>query len=467
MIVMKFGGSSVKDAEAVDRVSAIIAGRLPEAPIVVVSAMGGTTDELEAILEALCEGRTDEATASAAVVVRRHRELARRVLPEGELLDLALADLETHAKTLDRYVEGIARLGEVTPRSRDAILSVGELISSALLARLLESRSIPAAWVDPRTTVRTDGEHTTACPNREETRRACLKAFPPLLERGLVPVTGGFVGSSMDHTTTTLGRGGSDLSASLIAAAVGADRIEFWKDVDGILTADPRIVEAARPVSRISYREAAELAFLGARVLHPSSIQPAVRERIPVRVLNSYRPDAPGTEICATGPSCGKIAGPRGAVAAIAYKRGQILLNVHSNRMLGASGFLKTVFEVFDRLRIPVDHIATSEVNVTVTMAPSRSLDRLREDLGEIARVEVIDNAGIVSIVGENLARTPGVASRVFAALDTLNVTLITYGGSGVNLSLALADPDVPRAVSRLHEELIGPTGALQTEAEG
>ena len=457
----------MKDAEAVDRVSEIIAGRRDEAPIVVVSAMGGTTDDLEEILETLGRGEVKEARSIAGDLGERHREIASKILPEGPLRSEALGVLEEHEETLDRYIEGISCLGEVSPRSRDAVLSLGELISSALMTRFLRSRSVEAAWVDPRGAVVTDGEHTIASPRLEETRRACREAFAPILSEGIVPVTGGFVGASDENATTTLGRGGSDLSASLIAAAVGADRIEFWKDVDGILTADPRIVPGARPVSSLTFRETAEIAFLGARVLHPSSIQPAVRERIPVRVLNSYRPDAPGTEIRATGPSCGKIAGPRGAVAAIAYKRGQILLNVHSNRMLGASGFLKTVFEVFDRLRIPVDHIATSEVNVTVTMAPSRSLDRLREDLGTIARVEVIDNAGIVSVVGENLARTPGVASRVFAALDTLNVTLITYGGSGVNLSLALADPDVPRAVSRLHEELIGPADALETEVEG
>jgi aspartate kinase len=266
------------------------------------------------------------------------------------------------------------------------------------------------------------------------------------------------VGSTVEGVTTTLGRGGSDLTSSLVARALGAEGLEYWKDVDGILTADPRIVADARPVARLSFREAAELAFLGAQVLHPASIQPAVEAGVPVRVLNSYRAGSPGTLI--TMKRSGGPAGePERAVVSIPCKRDQILVNVFSSRMLGASGFLRRVFGVFERLDLSVDHIATSEVNVSVTLGRTRRLAELGSMLGEVADVDVREGVGVVSVVGDRIADTPGVAARLFGALGDINVLLITYGGSGVNLSFVVDDGRVPEAVCRLHDALFVEAG--------
>jgi len=453
MIVMKFGGSSVKDAEAVDRVSGIIASRLDERPVVVVSAMGDTTDELAGVLEALELGRDEHAKAIAGAIAKRHLEIIDAVL-SGDAREAARADISIHLAALDRRIAGMASLEEVSPRSRDAVLSVGELMSAALLARFAQARGLPATAVDPRRIIATDDRHCDARPDPALTEEACREVLAPMAAAGRIPVTGGFVGASREGRTTTLGRGGSDLSASLVAGALEAARLEFWKDVDGILTADPRIVPEARPVSRLTFAEAAELALLGAAVLHPASIQPALAAGVPVRVLNSYRADAPGTEIRCEGAQERRDGDPAAAAKAIAFKRDQVLVNVHSNRMLGASGFLRRVFEVFDRLELSVDHIATSEVNVTVTMAATPAIGRLVDELSAIASATVRRDIGVVSVVGERLNETAGVASRIFGALRGVNVRLVTYGGSGVNLSMAVDDADVPEAVTRLHDEL-------------
>jgi len=455
MIVMKFGGTSVKDAEAIDRVTAIVKGRLAQKPVIVVSAFGGTTDVLVAILDALEAGDAARARQHASHVAAHHRDVIERLLPAGASRDGALALLDAPLARLARLIDGMENLGEVSPRSRDAVVAIGETIAGPLLAVFLRHRGLTTEAVDPTQVVATDDNHGAANPEAEATGERCRTLLDPLLARGTVPIVGGFVGASPAGVTTTLGRGGSDLTASLIARALGAEALEYWKDVDGILSADPRLVPEARPVPRLSFREAAELAFLGAQVLHPASIQPAIEAGVPVRVLNSYRQQSPGTAIAAgEADSETEPCAPERVVSSVACKRGQTLVNVYSTRMLGASGFLRRVFEVFDRMSLSVDHIATSEVNVTVTLGPTDRVRELESELGEVAEVRIETGVGVVSVVGERLRETAGVGARIFEALKDVNVKLITYGGSGVNLSVVVDDGSVPEAVRRLHGAL-------------
>jgi len=453
MIVMKFGGSSLCDRDAVDRVAGIVADRLALRPAVVVSAVGDTTDDLAAVLERVRAGDAHGARDAARAVRLRHEQVMGAVLPEGPERRHAAESLGSVFGKLERLIEGMDCLGEVSPRSSDAVLALGEIAAAPLIASFLSSRGLPAEAVDPREIILTDAAHGRAVPIVDASAARCAGRLRPMLEAGRLPVIGGYVGATAEGVTTTLGRGGSDLTASLVARALGADDLEFWKDVDGILTADPGIVPEARPVPRLSFEEAAELAFLGARVLHPASIQPAVEAGVPVRVKNSYRRDAPGTLITRER-SAGPAGGPSRAVVSIACKLDQILVNVFSTRMLGASGFLRRVFEVFERLDLSVDHIATSEVNVSVTLCETPRAAELASRLGEVAEVEVRRGVGVVSVVGDRIRATPGVAARLFGALGDINVLLITHGGSGVNLSFVVESGSVPLAVRRLHAAL-------------
>ncbi|MFO8074160.1 MAG: aspartate kinase [Polyangia bacterium] len=455
MLVMKFGGSSVADAESMRRVADLVAPRRDRDPVVVVSAAGRTTDELWRLLDLLESGEADAARELAGRILRRHEEIAGAV--SGEEAKSAREAVETQARLLGRLIDGMECLGEVSPRSRDAVLAVGESLSAPLLAAFLRRAGVSAEALDPRKTVVTDDRHGCAAPDAEATALRCRELLGGSLSRGVVPVIGGFVGSAPDGVTTTLGRGGSDLTASLVARALKAEALEYWKDVDGIMSADPALVEEARPVARVSFREAAELAFLGARVLHPASIQPAVEAGVPVRVLNSFAPERPGTSICLAEARGSGRDDPGGAITSIACKRDQLLVNVHATRMLGASGFLRRVFEVFERLELSVDHVATSEVDVTVTLAATRAADRLAAELGEVAAVTVREGMGVVSVVGDRLSETTGVGARIFRALAGTNVRLVTYGGFGVNLSLVVEDERVPEAVRALHRELCRP----------
>ncbi|MDJ0763980.1 MAG: aspartate kinase [Myxococcota bacterium] len=447
MIVMKFGGTSVKDAAAVDRVAGIISERVHLNPVVVVSATGKTTDELVDILDRLEESRDVQALADH--IETNHHKLVTELISNTEHRTTAEKWVGRERERLGKLIEGMKCLGEVSLRSRDAVLSVGERVSAPILASCLASRGLNAVCVDPSELIVTDNTHGAATPLTTRTAARCKAVLGPLLDKGAIPVVGGYVGATDQGVITTLGRGGSDLTASLIASVMGAENLEFWKDVDGILTADPRVVEAARPVDAVSFREAAELAFLGAGVLHPASIQPAVEAGVPVVIKNSYSPETQGTRIVLRT----KMA-PREVVTSIAYKRDQVMLNVYSTRMLGASGFLRRVFEVFDRLAISVDHIATSEVNVTVTLKDSEKLHDLEDMLGEVANVEVTRNMGVVSVVGEFISATSGVAGTILAALSHINLSLITYGGSGVNLSVVVNNDQVPWAVKALHRAL-------------
>lgn len=436
MIVMKFGGSSVESAEAIGRVTEIVRARLELRPVVVVSAMGKTTNKLLAIAAAAVSGQRGEAVATLADLRQFHlREAAGLEVDE---------EVDCHFHELEELVKGLAVMGELTARATDAISSYGERISSIIVAAFFRHAGLTTTHVDSRSVIVTDGRHMRATPLFRESN-AKLAALTLIKTQAIV--MGGFIGSTEDGVTTTLGRGGSDYTASIVGAGIGAGEIQIWTDVDGMLTADPRILAGGYRVETCSFAEAAELAYFGAKVLHPATVLPAIEKNIPVRILNSRRPDVEGTLIVAEAP-------PSSApIRSIACKTNITLVNIVSTRMLMAHGFLRRIFEIFDRFQTPVDMLATSEVSVSLTIDDTRALAAIRDEIQEFAEVSIEESHAIVCLVGENIRKTPGTAARVFTALKDTNVRMVSQGASLLNISLVVAASDLRRAVESLHRE--------------
>ncbi len=436
MIVMKFGGSSVASAEAIARVTSIVEARKHRHPAVVVSAMGKTTDRLLEIGSCAVRGERSKALELLGRLEEYHRQ-------EGGPADGRVAAL---FEELGELVRGLAVMGEMTPRSIDALSSYGERLSSVIVTEAFRRAGLDAVHVDSRELIVTDDRHTNASPLFAETYARLAERLPPLLERQIV-VMGGFIASRKDGVTTTLGRGGSDFTASIVGAGIGAEEIQIWTDVDGLLTADPRMVKNARRVKIISFEEASELAYFGARVLHPSTLLPAIEKNIPVLILNSFRPEAPGTRIVSERVPCANV------VKSISSKRNITVVNITSTRMIGAHGFLRRIFEAFEKCETSVDMVATSEVSVSATIDTPGALETIRQDLERFAHVDVEDNQAIICVVGDNIRYTPGVAARVFKALSGINIRMISQGASLLNLGFVVAGPDLERAIEALHEE--------------
>src|SRR5687767_6393758 len=377
MVVQKFGGTSVADPAAIRRLIEIVRtarARDGRGPAVVVSAMSGVTDTLLGIASAAgSSSGTAEALAKIEQLRERHRA-ATGDLVEGRDQDAVAAEIDATLDQLAAVVRALAVLREVSPRTLDVIAAMGELLSSRLVTAALRQAGVPAEWVDARRAIVTDDDHTRAVPKLRETNAALRASVLPLLDGGHVPVLGGFVGATPEGHTTTLGRGGSDYSGALVGAGVEAREIQIWTDVDGMLTADPRIIKNPRLVSKLSFAEAAELAYFGAKVLHPSTILPAVERDIPVRILNSMRPEGGGTLITAAPSLDGT------PLTGLASKRDVTVIDITSSRMLMAYGFLRRVFEVFERFRTAVDVVTTSEVSVSVTVDDRRYVEAITED---------------------------------------------------------------------------------------
>jgi aspartate kinase len=442
MIVMKFGGSSVADAACMREVAALAADALANAPLVVLSATAKTTDALFEAARKAEDGDLGAAMEIHRNLMLRHRGIAQDLFPEGlpEALDNALVELTGE---LDLLLRGVALLRELSPRSMDAIASVGERLSTRILAA-----HMGATWVDARTVVRTDDTHGSALPQTKELAALAKELLAPLLGPGRAVVTQGYIGATARGFTTTLGRGGSDFSAALFGAVLGATDIQIWTDVEGVLTCDPRVVPEAQPIAELSFAEAAELAAFGAKVLHPATIQPAVEAGIPVTVRHTRRPHGRFTTITA------EVVTGR-PITALAQRGPITVLTVTSAHMLNQSGFLASLFQVFSRHKISVDLIATAEVSVSLTVDADAPLEALLEDLSAFATVGIARDRAIVAIVGERLKLTPGVTGRCFGALRDINIEMISMGANEINLSFVVRRSDATQALRALHAALI------------
>jgi aspartate kinase len=445
MIVMKFGGSSVESAAAIERVAGIVKAREARRPVVVVSAMGKTTNKLLAIAAAAIAGNRQEYLQQIHDLRDFHSREARAVTPLEDRAELDRT-LDEHFQELTELVKGLAVLGELTPRSIDAISAYGERLSSYIVTLAFRHFGMPAEHLDSRKVIVTDKRHTQAAPLFPQTYARLAATVPPMAEKSVV-VMGGFIGSTEDGVTSTLGRGGSDFTASIVGAGIGAEEIQIWTDVDGMLTADPTILPGGHRVRTISFAEAAELAYFGAKVLHPATVMPAIEKNIPVAILNSRRSEADGTRIVSEAVRCDNV------VKSIACKRKISVVNIHSTRMLMAYGFLRRIFEVFDRFETPVDMVATSEVSVSLTIDNPRNLDAICAELREFSEVEIEQDQAIVCLVGDNIRFTPGVSGRAFSAMGDINIRMISQGASLLNVSLVVAEKDLATAVQRLHDE--------------
>lgn len=445
MIVMKFGGTSVESTAAIQRVAAIVKSRLDRRPLVVVSAMGKTTDALLGIAADAAGGKREQAQTRLCALREFHLREAGPLVCECRRTEMEQV-IDSHFEELAEIIKGLSCLGELTPRSLDAVASFGERLSGQIVALALRHEGIPSAHLDARQLIVTEKRHTQAAPIVPKTY-ARVSAAVLQLGGDKVAVLGGFIGSTEDGVTTTLGRGGSDFTASLVGAALGVEEIQIWTDVDGVLTCDPNLVPDAHAVKTISFDEAAELAYFGAKVLHPATVVPAREKNIPVRIMNSRRPEAPGTRIVADRVPCTNV------LKSVACKRNITVLHIHSNRMLMAHGFLRRIFEIFDDHDTPVDMLATSEVSVSLTIDNAARLAEICAELQPFSEVSVEQDQAILCAVGDNLCRTPGVAARVFGALREVNVRMISQGASLMNLGVVVSDQDLQRAAASLHRE--------------
>ncbi len=456
MRVLKFGGTSVGEPERIRTVVDLVARRRHERLVVVLSAAAGVTDHLARLGAAAAAGRAEAAAAMVTELRRRQRELALGVLGGGARADEAVAAGDEILDTVAEMARSCAVLRDLSPTVEARLLGFGERLSTVLTAAALGGAGVSVVHVDARDVVVAEGEPLAAEAQLEPTRAAARHRLLPPLEHGAVVLTEGFVARSPTGADRTLGRGGSDWTASVLGAALDAEEIEIWTDVDGVMTADPSLVPDARPIPVMSFEEAAELAAFGARVLHPRTLLPAVERGIPVRVLNTARPEARGTLILAEAPSNGRV------VTSIAYKEGLTAVHLVSTRMFRAHGFLRRLFAVLDRHRLAPDVVATSQVSVAFGLADAARLEAALPELAELGAVSVHAGQAVVCVVGEHLKQVPGIVAQVFDDLGDLRASLVSFGGSEINLSFVLDEAALPEAVSRLHGRFFPTTAEVR-----
>ena len=442
---MKFGGTSVQDVTAFARVAEIVASEKENSPVVVTSAMAKVTDALLYAFETAKKGEPDKALASLETHFARHSKISEILLNESAQKSFR-TELRFAREELNDLLIRVSRRSLPLAMLKDAIVSYGEQLSSRLLAEVCKAKGLNARQMDSRRLIVTDDEYGAAAPIWDETEKLIQLELENLIEAGEIPILGGFIAGSRGGETTTLGRGGSDYSAALVGAALRAREIQIWTDVTGVLTCDPRICPEARTLKTLSYEEAAELAYFGAKVLHPKTIQPAVDLQIPVRVCNSLEPSKRGTMILPRSQST-----PR-KVKSIAYKKGITILHITSARMLGAYGFMSAIFQIFERHRTVVDVVTTSEVSVSLTLDNTDSLEAVVKDLKRIGEVEIETNQAVVCVVGWGLRVTSGVAAQIFSTISDINISLISHGASSVNMTFVVKEERVAEVIKRLHD---------------
>jgi aspartate kinase len=439
---MKFGGTSLEDGQAFQRVAHIVKANVSSNLVVVVSAMSGVTDALISSFQRAVRGETSEALRTLEYHFERHLKVTStlsatasegmRVVIEHSRSEIAemLADVCANRKT--------------TAEGQDSIASHGERLSATLLTLVLHGYGIPASYVDARNCIITNAEHGWAQPLIEETWRQTRAELESLLESRRLPVLGGFIAATKNRVTTTLGRGSSDYSATLFSAALGARETQIWTDVDGVMTADPSLVNSARTVAQLSYEEAAELARLGASVLHSKMIQPVIEQKIPIRILNSRAPDGRGTLICAEAES------RNSAVKAIAHKPALAGIDITSTPAFVANGFLGAIRKIFDRHNVLMEIVATSEVGVSLACPEAVVLPAMVRDLKEVGRVETKRGRALISLVGEGLQRV-GNARKLLNTLREIDPAPTWYRASSLSLSAMVAVDLVDRVVRQIH----------------
>ena len=453
---MKFGGTSVANFEAITRTIFIIGGKLDQKPVVVVSALSKVTDLLYRISDAAAAGNEVETKDLLSQLRQRHVDLAAELLSQSVLKDEAVANVNSICDSLDSIAMAVCSLGELSDRNKAIIISKGEYLSSTIIAHAMNSKGIRTKWIDARDMMVTNKSYLKAEPDMSAIAERVPGVVSQAYEGVDAVITQGFVGVTADGEPTVLGRGGSDYSASLIGLAIDAERIEIWTDVDGVRTADPRSVKNTKYLEKISFEEAAEMAHFGAKVLHPLTIEPAVKKNIPIYVLNSMNPSGKGTAILRNELI-------EDGVKSVSFKENIKVINIFSTRMINTSGFLRRVLEIFSESKVSVDLISTSEANISVTVDAAQNIDSVVAQLSEFADVIVDDDKSQVSVIGKNIVRLNGMLKKTFTPLKKCNVYMISQGASFVNISFVVDREELADVVQDLHDHLFDQTEELET----
>jgi len=441
---MKFGGTSVGDVAAFERVLHIVSSQIERRPVIVVSAMTKVTDALLTAFDTAKKGEFAEALKSLEPHFDRHVDVVRHFIPDGTS-NLFDTELQFARDELSDLLTRTSRRSLPLSMLKDAVVSYGEQLSSRLLAEVLKAKGVNARQFDSRRLVVTDDEFGAAQPMWEETRDLMRVDLQPSIDKDEVPVMGGFIAGNRAGETTTLGRGGSDYSAALVAASLDASELQIWTDVTGVMTCDPRICSEARTVPVLSYEEAAELAYFGAKVLHPKTIKPAVDHGIPVRVCNTFEPEAVGTMVL---EESGELPS---RIKSIAHKKNITILRITSARMLGSYGFMSAVFQVFERYRTVIDVISTSEVSIALTLDNTAEIEKIVTDLSRLGDVEAEPGYAVICVVGDGLRASTGLAAKIFSTIDDVHIALVSHGASSVNLTFVVKEDVVSDVIKKLH----------------
>lgn len=459
MLTMKFGGTSVGDVPRLQEVVSIVRQFLGEQPVIVASAMGGLTNVLLETAQKAVERRTGEVNNAVAAIQDRHLKIANTLVQDYPRRAALIAAQQEMIDDLSNFYQGVALLRELSPRSLDAIAAFGELLSCRQIAAILEDSGIPAQFVDARRLVRTDDQFGEANIDFAVTNPALHDALVPLVQQGVVPVVTGFVASNADGITTTIGRSGSDYTGSVVGAAVNSREIWIWTDVDGVMTADPRNVNGAKVLKEISYREAAEMSYFGAKVIHPKTMVPAIEKKIPIRIKNTFNPSHPGTLISASPDNGGTWAKTVTSINDLA------IIAIEGNGMIGVPGISGRIFTALARAQVNVMMIsqASSEHNVCIIVPKKDSahgLKTLREEFSIDIAKKIIDDitmrgpVSIVAVVGEGMIGSKGIAGRTFSAVAQadVNIIAIAQGSSELNISFVVEQNDAKKAVQAVHD---------------
>ena len=457
MIVMKFGGTSVANFEAITRPIFIIGGKLDQKPVVVVSALSKVTDLLYRISDAAASKDSSLTKELLAQLKQRHVSLACELLEQNPVQrESAVARVNSICDELDALANAVCAVGELSDRNKAIIISNGELLSSTIICFAMNAKGIRTNWIDARKMMVTNDAYMKGEPVESEIVSRVPGMVAEAYEGMDAVITQGFIASNLKGEQTVLGRGGSDYSASLIGMSIDAERIEIWTDVDGVRTADPRKVQNTKYLEKISFEEAAEMAHFGAKVLHPLTIEPAVKKNIPIYVLNSMNPSGKGTAILRNELI-------EDGVKSVSFKENIKVINIFSMKMINTSGFLRRVFEIFSENKVSVDLISTSEANISVTVDAGEKIDRLVEQLSEFCDVIVDDDKAQVSVIGKNIVRLNGMLKKTFMPLKRTNVYMISQGASFVNISFVVDREELTEVVQDLHDHLFDTPEELET----
>jgi aspartate kinase len=456
MIVMKFGGTSNRDAASMSNVIRIVSAHLSHRPVVVISAIAQATNELEKSARAASAGDVAGATVFVDRLMERHNDILTHLLSDPDRIAGLRTVLEAHRKELVNLIQGVGILKELTAKTMDAFCSHGERLSSRIVAAGLQEAGVESVWIDAKDFMLTDDNFGRALPLMKIVVEKVEQVLRPPLEKGIVPVTQGFIGVTRSGAYTTMGRESSDFSASIIGAAMNAQRVQIWTDVDGILTADPRVIPDVRKIKRMSYEEAFELSYFGAKVLHPNTMLPLLEKNIPVEIRNSRKEGGTGTVVDLPAPSADALP----MVTSIACKEDMTVFVISPRTRLNQYLFWEGILSVLNRAGCAAGSISTSEYSMALAIDGNADIEGLRLQLEEHGRVTVVPGQGSICIVGKGLRGSSGVLDRIFAALNDAKVTMISFGASGLNVTVVLAAADVETALRRLHGEFFGSHGA-------